>query len=180
VIRDAIVAAVKETGYSVAIDAPFSGALVPLSCYGKDDRISSVMIEVNGRLYMDEQSGRRSRDFNQVRAAVGRLVEVVAEAAARTQYSEWVLPSPSRHTRKNAARGCRPAEVVGSSALRGQGLAAASGSEAAGRSCFDRHTETQQWHGNPRKGPINKEIGYRIKVGIGGIVNKGPKRRHRK
>jgi N-formylglutamate amidohydrolase len=33
VIRDSIVAAVKETGYSAAIDAPFSGALVPLSCY---------------------------------------------------------------------------------------------------------------------------------------------------
>jgi N-formylglutamate amidohydrolase len=83
VIRDAIVAAVKETGYSVAIDAPFSGALVPLSYYRKDDRISSVMIEVNRRLYMDEQSGRRSPDFNQVRAAVGGLVEAVAEAAAR-------------------------------------------------------------------------------------------------
>jgi N-formylglutamate amidohydrolase len=85
VIRDAIVAAVKETGYSVAVDAPFAGALVPLSCYRKDERISSVMIEVNRRLYMDEQSGRRSPDFNQVRAAVGRLVETVAEAAARTQ-----------------------------------------------------------------------------------------------
>jgi N-formylglutamate amidohydrolase len=82
VIRDAIVAAVKETRYSVAVDAPFAGALVPLSCYQKDDRISSVMIEVNRRLYMDEQSGRRSPDL---RAAVGRLVEAVAEAAARTQ-----------------------------------------------------------------------------------------------
>ena len=85
VIRDAIVAAVKETGYSVAIDAPFSGALVPLSCYRKDDRISSVMIEVNRRLYMDEQSGRRTPDFNQVRAAVSRLVEAVAETAPRPQ-----------------------------------------------------------------------------------------------
>ena len=85
VIRDAIVAAVKETGYSVAIDAPFSGALVPLSCYRKDDRISSVMIEVNRRLYMNEQSGRRAPDFNQVRAAVGRLVEAAAETAPRPQ-----------------------------------------------------------------------------------------------
>ena len=29
-IRDAIVAATKEEGYSVAVDAPFAGALVPL------------------------------------------------------------------------------------------------------------------------------------------------------
>jgi N-formylglutamate amidohydrolase len=30
-VRDAIVAAVKEAGYSVTIDAPFAGALVPLT-----------------------------------------------------------------------------------------------------------------------------------------------------
>ena len=82
VIRDAMVTAVKEAGYSVAVDAPFAGALVPLASYRKDERIWSVMIEVNRRLYMDEQSGRRSPDFDQVRAAVGRLIESVAETAA--------------------------------------------------------------------------------------------------
>jgi hypothetical protein len=39
------VAAVKREGLSVTVDAPFAGALVPLSCYRKDDRILSVMIE---------------------------------------------------------------------------------------------------------------------------------------
>ena len=53
-IRDTMVTAVKEAGYSVAVDAPFAGALVPLSYYRKDDRVLSVMIEVNRRLYMDE------------------------------------------------------------------------------------------------------------------------------
>jgi N-formylglutamate deformylase len=42
-VRDAIVA--------------FSGALVPLSSHRKDRRVLSVMIEVNRRLYMDEESG---------------------------------------------------------------------------------------------------------------------------
>ena len=80
-IREAIVAAVKETGYSVNIDAPFSGALVPLSCYRKGDRISSVMIEVNRRLYMDEQSGRRGPEFDRISAATERLIITAAEAA---------------------------------------------------------------------------------------------------
>jgi N-formylglutamate amidohydrolase len=82
VIRDAMVTAVKEAGYSVAVDAPFAGALVPMSSYRKDDRVLSVMIEVNRRLYVDEQSGRKGPDFDQVHAAVGRLIESVAEAAA--------------------------------------------------------------------------------------------------
>jgi N-formylglutamate deformylase len=58
-VRDAIVEAAKREGYSVAVDAPFSGALVPLSAYQKDRRVLSVMIEVNRRLYMDEHSGVR-------------------------------------------------------------------------------------------------------------------------
>jgi N-formylglutamate amidohydrolase len=85
VIRDAMVTAVKEAGYSVAVDAPFAGALVPLSCYRNNDRVLSVMIEVNRRLYMNEQSGRRSPYFDQVCAAVARLIESVAETGRTTQ-----------------------------------------------------------------------------------------------
>jgi N-formylglutamate deformylase len=82
-IREAIVTAVKEKGYSITVDAPFAGALVPLSSYRKDHRILSVMIEVNRRVYMDEHSGLKKQDFEQVRAAVGRLIVTAAEAATR-------------------------------------------------------------------------------------------------
>jgi N-formylglutamate deformylase len=83
-IRDAIVAAAEKEGYSVAVDAPFAGALVPLSSYQTDRRILSVMIEVNRRLYMDELSGQKTQDFRTVRAAIGRLIMAAAEAAAQT------------------------------------------------------------------------------------------------
>ena len=81
-VRDALVRAVKEAGCSVSIDRPFAGALVPLSFYRQDRQVSSVMIEVNRRLYMDERSGRKNAEFEQVRAIVGRLVVTAAEAAA--------------------------------------------------------------------------------------------------
>jgi N-formylglutamate deformylase len=80
-VCDAIVAAVKEAGYSVTIDAPFAGALVPLASYRRDRRIWSVMIEVNRRLYMDEHSGPKNRAFERVRAVVGQLIVTAAEAA---------------------------------------------------------------------------------------------------
>jgi N-formylglutamate deformylase len=82
-VRDAIVAAVKEAGYSVTIDAPFAGALVPLASYRKDRRIWSVMIEVNRRLYMDEHSGPKNRAFEQLSVVVGQLIATAAEAAVR-------------------------------------------------------------------------------------------------
>jgi N-formylglutamate amidohydrolase len=83
VIRDAILTAADEEGYSVALDAPFAGALVPLASYRKDKRISSIMIEVNRRLYMDEHSGQRNQGFEKVSAAVRRLIVTAAKAAAQ-------------------------------------------------------------------------------------------------
>ena len=82
-LRDGIVAAARKTGYSVTVDAPFSGALVPLAFYQKDDRIWSVMIEVNRRIYMDEHSGLKNREFEHVSAMAGRLIVAAAEAAVR-------------------------------------------------------------------------------------------------
>jgi hypothetical protein len=65
----------------VAVDEPFSGALVPLASYRKDRRIWSVMVEVNRGAYMDEQSGLANQEFEQVRATVGELIVTAAEAA---------------------------------------------------------------------------------------------------
>ncbi len=45
-----------KLGYVVAIDSPFSGTIVPLKHYHKDNRVSSVMIEVNRGLYSDPSS----------------------------------------------------------------------------------------------------------------------------
>ena len=81
--RDAIVAIAEADGYSVAVDAPFSGALVPLSSYRKDHRILSVMIEVNRRLYMEEETGKKKHGLGKVCAILGRLVMAAAEAAVK-------------------------------------------------------------------------------------------------
>ena len=82
-VRDAIIAAAEADGYSVAVDTPFSGALVPLSSYRKDHRILSVMIEVNRRLYMEEKSGKKKHGLGKVCATLGRLVMAAAEAAVK-------------------------------------------------------------------------------------------------
>lgn len=51
---DALVTAFTAKGYTVAINRPFSGSIVPLKYYRKDNRVMSVMIEINRRLYLDE------------------------------------------------------------------------------------------------------------------------------
>lgn len=52
-LQECLSAAFKALGYDVAIDSPFTGTIVPLNHYYKDQRVESVMIEVNRSLYDD-------------------------------------------------------------------------------------------------------------------------------
>ena len=63
----------RERGYSVAFNAPFSGSLVPMRFYRKDRRVASIMIEINRRLYMYDD-GRRNEEFNTIRTVVQGLI----------------------------------------------------------------------------------------------------------
>lgn len=55
---------------TVALNRPFSGALVPSAFYRRDPRVQSIMIEVNRSLYMDETSGDKLERFAAVAAAI--------------------------------------------------------------------------------------------------------------
>ena len=44
----------ESYGYSTARDQPFSGTIVPMKHYRKDQRVQSLMIEINRWLYLGE------------------------------------------------------------------------------------------------------------------------------
>jgi len=69
-LREAFVSAFASEGFRVAVDTPFSGALVPVRYYRQDPRVQSVMVEVNRRLYLDEATGLPAADFAEVAANV--------------------------------------------------------------------------------------------------------------
>lgn len=69
-----IVAQFGDEGYSVELNRPFSGALVPLRFYRRDAKVSSVMIEVNRRLYMDENTGLKTDGFETMRSMLARVL----------------------------------------------------------------------------------------------------------
>jgi hypothetical protein len=70
----------------VAVDRPFSGALVPMAFYRKDVRVRAIMVEVRRDLYMDESSGARLPRFDEVWGRVlGALGVVAAADASRGQ-----------------------------------------------------------------------------------------------
>lgn len=50
-------------GLTVAVNRPYSGAIVPAAFCWRDRRVSSLMIEVSRRRYMQEDGGRRVEAF---------------------------------------------------------------------------------------------------------------------
>ena len=53
-------------GLTVAVNRPYSGALVPAEFCGRDRRVSSLMIEISRRRYMHEDGGGRLEAFGEI------------------------------------------------------------------------------------------------------------------
>ena len=75
----------KSQGWSVRVDAPYSGSIVPLNHNGKDRRVLSIMIEINRARYMNlegTQAVRRS-SFKKCQRFIAGLVATLRASVAR-------------------------------------------------------------------------------------------------
>lgn len=77
-LKHLLVAQFAGLGFSVAVNRPFSGALVPSHFYCKDRKVQSVMIEVNRGLYMDAITGAKSSGFDQVRDVLAKVLSTLS------------------------------------------------------------------------------------------------------
>jgi len=68
----------KEMGYSVGINWPYSGSLVPLKYYKNNRQVQSIMIEVNRSLYMRETSGLKGDCFEKIKSQLNKLLENIS------------------------------------------------------------------------------------------------------
>lgn len=66
--------AVSDEGLTCRVNSPYSGTIVPSRYKDRDRRVSSIMIEVNRSLYMDEGAGKRSGQYKQCRASLGTII----------------------------------------------------------------------------------------------------------
>lgn len=77
-LAEAMADAVREEGFYVRFNTPYYGAITPIKHYGKDKRVSSVMVEVNRRLYMDEKTGEKNADFDRIHEVCVKLMRTAA------------------------------------------------------------------------------------------------------
>lgn len=82
-LRDAVVDAFERTGFRVAVDRPFAGALVPMAFYGRELRVHAIMVEVNRGVYMNERTGERLAQFDDVRSRLVVALEDIIDRSHR-------------------------------------------------------------------------------------------------
>lgn len=60
----------KSKGYTLGIDTPYSGSIVPMEYYQKDKRVTSIMLEVNRGLYLKANTNEKSQSYDKTKEIV--------------------------------------------------------------------------------------------------------------
>ena len=79
----ALVSAFDGAGFHVALNTPFSGALVPSQYFGHDSRVAAAMIEVRRDLYLDEATGVQRGNFVSIARTIRECLSVALQALAK-------------------------------------------------------------------------------------------------
>lgn len=74
---NAAVDAFSVLGYAVEINRPYCGCIVPNSFYLRGRRVSSIMIEINRKLYMNETTGEKTEAFERIGVGITEVLELL-------------------------------------------------------------------------------------------------------
>ena len=69
----------SDRGIEVAINSPYSGTLVPMEHYQKNENVQSIMIEVNRKLYLKDNSNIKSENYSVVKRLLQDYLEVIRQ-----------------------------------------------------------------------------------------------------
>jgi len=78
----AAVDAFQQLGFTVSINRPFSGTLLPLKHYQQESRVFSLMVEVNRGLYLDEATGERNENYSALQSKIQAAMTAIATACS--------------------------------------------------------------------------------------------------
>ncbi|MDQ0765968.1 N-formylglutamate amidohydrolase [Streptomyces canus] len=78
-----LLAAAREAFGEVGLDSPFGGAYVPLEFYGREPRVSALMVEIRRDTYMTEPGGPAGPGLLRLAQALATLVDALESPDAR-------------------------------------------------------------------------------------------------
>ena len=76
---DLSIAFFAEKGFSWGIDWPYKGSIVPLEHYQKDKRVSTIMLEINRALYLEEPTNVKSEKYLGIKKVTGEFLMMMRD-----------------------------------------------------------------------------------------------------
>jgi N-formylglutamate deformylase len=70
----------RKEGLNSKRNMPFEGTYVPLKYLNNDNRVLSIMVEVNRKLYMHEVTGEKSNDFLNIQEVIASMTREIAHS----------------------------------------------------------------------------------------------------
>lgn len=64
----------QKNNFSYEFNIPFSGSIVPMQYYKKNEKVVSFMLEIKKSLYMDEDTFEKNNDFNNLKQKINTLL----------------------------------------------------------------------------------------------------------
>jgi N-formylglutamate deformylase len=69
----------ENAGYSVGIDWPYKGSIVPLEHYQKNKNVQTIMLEINRALYLKEPTHEKSEGYSEIKRVVGNFIKTIKD-----------------------------------------------------------------------------------------------------
>jgi N-formylglutamate amidohydrolase len=67
----------KKKGFSVGLDWPYSGSIVPIKHYQQSKNVESIMLEVNRALYLSDDGNQKSSDYLEIKQVVSEYLKTI-------------------------------------------------------------------------------------------------------
>jgi N-formylglutamate deformylase len=67
----------ESKGFTLGIDTPYSGSIVPMEYYKKESKVISIMLEVNRRLYLNEPTNEKSEGYQRTKEIVQGYIKLL-------------------------------------------------------------------------------------------------------
>lgn len=67
----------KEAGFTLGIDWPYKGAIVPITYYNKNKNVESIMLEINRGLYLKEPTNEKTEKYAEIKKVTAEFIKTI-------------------------------------------------------------------------------------------------------
>lgn len=76
---DASKAFFEKAGYSLGIDWPYTGSIVPMQHFRNNKNVESIMLEINRSLYLNEPGNEKTENYENIKAIAQDYLQTIKQ-----------------------------------------------------------------------------------------------------